>query len=327
MQVSPQKLFPLEHRSYYLFGEDRDALVEAAELMLSQGDENAIRLRLDVSELEQYEVESRSQGLFGPQSCYAMVRNAGSATPKQSEHLLKLAATVAPENKLILCAADITWKKALHKKMLAESKVVSCEFRTPSLEQFQAWLMDEVKASNLDVTPDASLMMTESLHGLREAAKQLLTRMKLYDNEEGVQFDVALLGQLLGEHAPQDLDDYCHAVAMKEARAIALLRRLLINQQVSDVQLHTWLAMRLQGLLMFLWYQRMGERRPAQAARIFGAASQLVAQEVRQWNAPELMAAMKKMTDTEKLLKGASTESRMMVLERLTLDLISHEEV
>jgi len=325
MQVSPQKLLPAEHRSYYLFGEDRDILFESAEALLAAGEENAVRLRLDVSELERYEVESRSQGLFGPQPCYALVRNAESATPKQSEHLLKLAASVEPENRLVLCAPDITWKKAMHKKMLAETKVVACEFRTPSLEQFQTWLMDEVKASNLYVTPDANMMMVESLHGLREAAKQLIIRMKLYDNEEGIQFDGALVGELLGEQAPQDLDDYCHAVAMKETRAITLLRRLLINQQVSDVQLHTWLSMRLRGLLMFLWYQRMGERRPAQAARLFGAASQLVAQEVRQWNAPELMAAMKKMTDTEKLLKGASTESRMMVLERLTLDLITHE--
>ncbi|MDQ7004846.1 MAG: hypothetical protein Q9N67_08015 [Ghiorsea sp.] len=326
MQVSPQKLLPVEHRSYYLFGEDRDILVEAGEALLAAGEEGAIRLRLDVSELERYEVESRSQALFGPQACYALVRDAESATPKQSEHLLKLAASVSLQNRLILCAPGITWKKALHKKMLAETKVVSCEFRTPSLEQFQAWLADEIKASNLYVTADANMMMAGSLHGLREAAKQLITRMKLYDHEEGVQFDVALVGELLGEHAPQDLDDFCHAVAMKETRAIILLRRLLINQQVSDVQLHTWLSMRLQGLLMFLWYQRMGERRPAQAARIFGAASQLVGQEVKQWNAPELMIAMKKMTDTEKLLKGASIESRLLVLERLLLGLITQHD-
>ncbi|HID36847.1 MAG TPA: hypothetical protein EYP39_05655 [Ghiorsea sp.] len=326
MQVSPKKLIPAEHRSYYLFGENRDELFEAADGLLAQGEEGAIRLRLDVSELERYEVESRSQGLFGPQACYALVRNAESATPKQSEHLLKLAASVEAENRLILCAPDITWKKALHKKILAETKVVSCEFRVPSLEHFQAWFEGEVKSSNLYVTPDAISMMAERLQGLRQAAKQLITRMKLYDNEEGVQFDVALVGELLGEQAPQDLDEYCHAVAMKETRAITLLRRLLINQQVSDVQLHTWLSMRLNGLLMFLWHQRMGERRPAQAARLFGAASQLVPQEVKHWNAPELMAAMKKLTDTEKRLKGASTESRMMVLERLTLDLITHEQ-
>ena len=323
MQVSPSKLLPAEHRSYYLFGEDRDDLFASAEALLAAGDEGAIRLRLDVSELERYEVESRSQGLFGPQACYAMVRNAESATPKQSEHLLALAASVEPCNRLILCAPDITWKKALHKKMLAESLVVSCEFRMPTLAQFQAWLADEIKASNLYVTQDAILMISERLSGLKAAAQQLIQRMKLYDHEEGVQFDVKLVSELLGEHAPEDLDDFCHAVAMKETRAIPLLRHLLMNQQVSDVQLHTWLSMRMNQLLMFLWHQSKGERRPAQAARLFGASSQLVPQEVRHWTAPELMDAMKQMTDSEKLLKGASIEARLMVLERLVLNLIT----
>ena len=326
MQVFPQKLLPAEHRSYYLFGEDNDSLFEAAEALLVEGQADALCLRVDVSELERIEVESRSQGLFGPQACHALVRNAQSATPKQSEHLLRLAASVAPENRLILCAPDITWKKALHKKILAESKVVSCEFRTPSASQFQAWLKAEITSSNLYITPQAQDFMFERLNGLKAAAKQLLERMALYDNQEGIQFDLALLGALLGEHAPQDLDDFCHAVAMKETRAISLLRQLLVNQQVSDVQLHTWLSMRLHGLLMFLWHQRMGERRPAQAAGLFGAASQLVAKEVKQWSAPELMDAMKKFTDTEKLLKGASIEARMMVLERLVFGLIREHD-
>jgi len=325
MQVSPQNLLPAEHRSYYLFGEDRDILFEKAEALLAEGEPEAIRLRLDVSELERYEVESRSQGLFGPQACYAMVRNAESATPKQSEHLLKLVASVEAENRLILCAPDITWKKAMHKKMLAESHVVSCEFRQPTLAQFRTWLDNEIKISNLYVTPDAVDMMSERLHGLSAAAQQLIQRMKLYDHDEGVQFDVKLVSALLGEHAPEDLDDFCHAVAMKDMRAIPLLRHLLVNQQVSDVQMHTWLAMRIQQMLMFMWHQSKGERRPAQAARLFGASSQLVPKEVRHWTAPELMDAMKKMTDTEKLLKGASIEARFMVLERLVYDLIGHQ--
>jgi DNA polymerase-3 subunit delta len=133
MQVSPQNILPPKHVSYYLFGEDRDALFETAEALLAEGEPNAVRLRVDASELGQIEVESRSQGLFGPQACYALVRNADGATPKQSEHLLQLAASVQPGNRLIICAADITWKKAMHKKMLAESLVVSSEFRMPSV--------------------------------------------------------------------------------------------------------------------------------------------------------------------------------------------------
>jgi DNA polymerase III delta subunit len=106
---------------------------------------------------------------------------------------------------------------------------------------------------------------------------------------------------------------------------MSLLRRLLVNQQVSDVQLHTWLAMRMNQLLMFMWYQSKGERRHVQAARLFGASAQLVPKEVRHWSAAELMDAMKKMTDAEKLLKGASVEERQMVLERLVLDLIAQD--
>jgi DNA polymerase III delta subunit len=111
---------------------------------------------------------------------------------------------------------------------------------------------------------------------------------------------------------------------MKEVRAMALSRHLLINQQVSDVQLLTWLSMRLNQMLMYLWYQAKGERSPIQAARIFGAARQYIAQEVRQWSAPELMQVLQAVTQAEKLLKGASIESRIMVLERLTLRLISN---
>ncbi|MDQ7002808.1 MAG: hypothetical protein Q9N02_09010 [Ghiorsea sp.] len=324
MQVSPKKLLPAEHRSYYLFGEDRDALLESAEALLATGEAGAIRLRVDVSELERIEVESRSQGLFGPQACYALVRNAEAATPKQSEHLLKLAASVAPENRLILCAPEITWKKALHKKVLAESLVVSSEFRLPTATDFKAWFTEHIKQENLYVVHDALDMITERLHGMREAAKQLVMRMKLYDHGEGVSFDVKLVGDLLGEHAPEDLDDFCHATAMKEARAISLLRHLLVNQHVSDVQLLTWLSMRFHQMLMYLWYQAKGERSPIQAARIFGAARQHIATEVQQWSAPELMQVMKEMTQAEKLLKGASIESRIMVLERLTLRLISN---
>ena len=323
MRVSPSQLLPAEHRSYYLFGEDRDDLFASAEALLAAGDEDAIRLRLDVSELERYEVESRSQGLFGPQACYALVRNAESATPKQSEHLLALAASVEPGNRLILCAPDITRKKSLHKKMLEESAVVVCEFRMPDLPRFQAWLADEIKRSNLYVSQDAMLMISERLSGLKTAARQLIERMKLYDNDEGVRFDVKLVSELLGEHAPEDLDDFCHAVAMKDTRAITLLRHLLLNQQVSDVQLHTWLSMRMHQLLMFLWYQLKGERNPAQAARLFGTSARLVPKEVRHWTAPELVDAMKQMIDSEKLLKGASTETRVMVLERLVLRFIS----
>jgi len=323
MQVSPNQLLPAEHRSYYLFGEDRDALFESAEKLLAEGQPEAVRLRVDVSELERVEVESRSQGLFGPQACYALVRNAESATPKQSEHLLKLAASVAPENRLILCAPDITWKKAIHKKILVEVQVVHAEFRRLSTAQFEAWLANELKIANIYIKPAALQMIADRLTGMRAAAKQLIQRMKVYDNEEGIQFNTTLVGEMMGEHAPEDLDDFCHAVAMKESKAIDLLRKLLINQQVSDVQLQTWLSMRLNQMLMYLWYQNKGEKNLGRAVRLFGKASQRVPKEVKHWTGQELMDAMRALTKAEKLLKGASIESRFMVIERLVLGLIT----
>ncbi|MDX8384649.1 MAG: hypothetical protein R8M45_11250 [Ghiorsea sp.] len=323
MQVATHKLFPLQHPSYYLFGEDRDALFETADAMLADGAEDALRLRVDISELGRIEVESRSQGLFGTQACYALVRNAETATVKQADHLLKLAASVAPENKLMICAAGITWKKAMHKKMLAEDAVVSSEFRMPSAQAFQSWLIEEVKRGQLHVSHDAILMIGERMCGLRQACKQLLERMKLYDHGEGVDFDVALVSELLGERAPDDLESYCHAVAMKSSASLTLLRHLLLDQQVAEVQLLTWLSMRLNHLLMFYWYQASGERSPMQKAKIFGVGKQHIPKEVREWSAAQLMVAVKDVVEAEKLLKGASLESRLIVMERLTLKLIT----
>jgi len=323
MQLPARKLLPVEHSSYYLFGEDRDALFEMANTLLAAGDTDAIRLRVDVSELGRIEVESRSQGLFGAQACYALIRNAESATPKQAAHLLQLMTSVQPGNRVIACAPEITWKKALHKKMLAEKAIVATEFRLPSVADFRAWLLEQFQAAGLDVAREVPDILAERLCGMREAAKQLITRMQLYDHGSGVHFDMALVGALLGEHAPQDLDDFCHAVAMREARAIALLRQLLLHQQVSDVQLLTWLGIRLQQMLMYVWYQSKGERSPVQAARVFGAARQLIGKEVRQWSPAELMQAQQAVVRAEKLLKGASVESRVMVLERLVLHLLT----
>ncbi|MDX8406884.1 MAG: hypothetical protein R8L58_00705, partial [Mariprofundaceae bacterium] len=128
MKLRPDKLLPPGHGAYYLYGEDHDALFESAEALLNAGEADAIRLRVDVNELARIEEESRNQGLFGPSICYAMVRNAQSANPKQSEHLLRLVGDVAAGNRVIVCAPGIEWKKALHKKMQAVDTLAQCEF-------------------------------------------------------------------------------------------------------------------------------------------------------------------------------------------------------
>ena len=323
MQVSPQALLPAKYSAYYLFGEDRDGLFDAAEALLQEGEQDAVRLRVDISELGRIELESRSQGLFGAQACYALIRNAETATPKQTEHLVKLAKNTEPHNRLIICAAEVNKKKAMHKHLNGENSIISSEFRTPSLESFQSWISELLGHSNLEVDHDAIMMIAERLCGMRGAARQLLERMQLYDNGEAVRFDLQLVGDLLGERAPDDLESYCHAVAAKSPEALSLLRQLLHHQQVSDVQLLTWLSIRINQLLMYLWYKGKGDYKPAQAAGIFGPASKRVPQEVNQWSAPKLVDATYKVTEVEKLLKGASVEARYVVLERLTLELIS----
>jgi len=327
MKLSPGRLLESGASAFYLYGEDGDALFESAELLLAQGDPEAIRLRVDVSELARVETESRSQGLFGPSKCYALVRNAGSATPKQGEHLLKMAAESRPENRLIICAPDIDWKKALHKKLQAEEGLAQCEFHLPTPAAFQQWLAGEIKTRQLNVSEDALQMMAERLHGLRAAARQLIERLRLYSAGCGEMLDSAIVGELLGERSPEDIEAYCHAVAEKNPQALLLLRRLLGEQQVAEVQIISWLGTRMNQLLMYCWYSAQRDRNPAQRARLFGAARKLVPQEARHWRGKELTLAMKRISEAEKLIKGASVEDNRVVLERMTMALLQGDAV
>lgn len=327
MKLSPDRAVESDAAALYLYGEDADALFEAAELLLAKGDPEATRLRVDVSELARIETESRSQGLFGPSKCYALVRNAESASPKQGEHLLKMVSEARPENRLIICAPGIAWKKALHKKMQAhsDSNLAQCEFHTPSPAAFQAWLAGEIKTENLNVTDEALQMMGERLHGLRAAARQLIERLRLYDDGQGESLGNSVVGDLLGERSPEDLEAYCHAVAKRDSEALVLLRRLICDQQVSEVQIISWLGTRMNQLLMYCWYQAQRERNPLQKARVFGAARQQIPGEARVWKGKELSSAIKRITEAEKLIKGASIESNLVVMERMTVDLLSRE--
>lgn len=322
MKIAPSRLLPPEMRAYYLYGEDRDALFEAAEALLEAGDPQAIRLRVDVSELGRIESESRNQGLFGPSVCYALVRNAESASPKQTEHLFKLLESTAPENRLILCAPEITWKKALHKRMRDYSDVVQCEFSLPTPEQFRQWFASLIREKNLNVSGDVIELVGERLCGLRLAARQLIERMALYDGGEGQAIDATILGEMMGERAPHDLEAYCAAVASRNPEALLLLRRLVDDQQVAGVQLISWLGTRIQQLLLYKWYAATRSANPLQQARIFGDARKLVPAEVGRWRGPELTAAMQRIYETEKLLKGASIASDLLLLEQLTLSLV-----
>jgi len=322
MKLSPDRLLPPAHRCYYLHGEDQDALVEAAEALLAAGDAGALRLRVDVSELARIESESSNQGLFGPSACLALVRNVEAATPKQSEHLLRLARNVRDGDLLILCAPGIDWKKSIHKSLQAEQAIAQCEFHQPDERQFERWLSGEIERAGLKLQPESYERIAERLCGMRLAARQLIERLKLYDGGRGELLEWPVVAALLGERSPEALDEWCHAVAMREPRAIGLARRLLAEQQVAEVQMISWLGTRFQQLLLYRWFEARRDRNPLQAAKVFGEARKLVAGEARQWRGSELGAAVQRIVEAEKLVKGASVESKGVVMERLTFDLV-----
>lgn len=323
MRLNPTRLLPAAHGCYYLHGEDEDAIFEAAEALLAEGDPDGVRLRVDINELALVEQESRNQGLFGPSICYALVRNAHSANPKQSEHLLKLATSVSEGNRLIICAPGIDWKKALHKKLKSEQVVAECEFSKPDEAAFARWLEVEIGKAKLRVAPEALLWMGERLCGMRLAARQLIERLSWYDSGDGSEISLDVVSELLGERAPGALEGWCHAVASRDSKALTLVRQLLREQQVAEVQMISWLGIRIQQVLMYRWFQSQNDRNALQAARIFGEARSKVADESRRWKGSELAQAVKRIIDAEKLVKGATVEDRPVVIERLTLDLVS----
>ncbi|MCF7822389.1 MAG: hypothetical protein K9M17_08135, partial [Mariprofundaceae bacterium] len=179
VKCSPAKLLESSASAFYLFGEDFDAIFEAAEALLQAGNADVTRLRVDCSELARVETESRNQGLFGPSICYALVRNAESATPKQGDHLLKMVSQAREENRLIICAPGIAWKKVLHKKMQAQPDLVRCEFNIPAPAAFGQWLTEELAKHQLNICDEAVQMMGERLHGMRAATRMLIERLKL----------------------------------------------------------------------------------------------------------------------------------------------------
>lgn len=327
MRLPPQQLLPPRHRSYYLHGEDQDAVFEAAEALLAAGEPEAVRLRVDVKELSRIEAESKNQGLFGPARCYALVRNAQSATPKQTEHLLKLAHSVLPDNRLIICAPGIDWKKALHKKMKAENALAQCEFHLPDEAGFRRWLQEEIRTSGLNISSEMVIWMSEHLCGMRLAARQSIQRLLWYDGGAGEALTLEVIGELLGERAPDALEDWCHAVAKRDPGALGLTRRLLYDQHLAEVQMLSWLGTRMQQILMYRWYQSGQERNPLQAAKVFGAARGKVVDESRCWSGAELSMAVSRIVAAEKLIKGASLEDKSIVIERLVLDLIAKDRL
>jgi len=277
---------------------------------------------VDVDELARV-CENLHPGLFGEKRCHALVRNAQSARPKQIGQLEKLI-TDSPEGlRLVICAPGIESKKALHKRLTALPQLACCVFPRPDERQFRAWLGKRVEEAGLVLNDDAFALLDENLRGMRQAAKQAVERLRLYDNGQRRELDVEVVGDLLGERAPQALTDYCHAVAGRSPDALGILRRLLREQRVSELQVLSWLSTRMQQLLMYCWYEGTDRKSAAGKARLFGAARKLAPAEVRHWQGRELMQAIQWIAEAEMLLKGASIEDKPVVMERLTLRLLS----
>jgi len=323
MKLSPSGLLPARHACYYLYGEDRDALFESANALLAEGPADITELRVDIGELDRVQVESRSQGLFGVTHCHALIRNAESATPKQTEQLLSFVDTLPDGTRLIICAPGIEYRKVLHRKIVARKAVASCEFPRPGTAGFRAWLDARLEEAGLRLSDEARALLGEHLDGLRLAARQAVERLQLYDNGAGEELGPDVVGDLVGERSPDELADFCHAMAMREARAVSLLHRLMYDQQVSEVQILGWLQTRFQGLLLYHWHAQGSTRDAARRAGLFGDGLRLAPQEVRCWSPQDLIQALMLMVESEIKLKGSSVEPKPVVMERLALHLLS----
>jgi|UPI00037326E7 DNA polymerase III delta subunit len=318
MKVSPQQLANTQTAVYYLFGEDEDAMHEAAASLLGSDDTQSTLMRLDIEELSRFTAAVRSPSLFGPSQYRAIIRNAGSATPAQAKALLDKIDDIAKPHRLILCATGEMYKKAWHKKLCAHRAVACCEFQHLSEAGFQQWFAHSIEAAGLAVAADDIATIAAQLHGLRMEAKQLIARMQCYDNGEGQPIPLAVMRDLCGEHSPESLDEWCHATAMRQPQAVFMAHQLLTQQQVSEVQMQVWLSTRFQQLLLYAWHHAKNHPNPAQQARLFGAARKQVPEEARVWDGNSLVQVMHDLGEAEQAIKGGSPLPGAMIMEQLT---------
>jgi len=321
LRLTAARLLPATHACYYLSGDDADGVFETAEQLLADQADGATLLRVDINELALIH-QHLQPGLFGEVRCHAMVRNVGSARPNHIEQLEKLAAQPPQGLRLILCAADIDRKKAVHKRINALPDVACCELPRMDEYAFAQWLNQLATDAGLQLSDEALALMGSHLLGMRMASRQAIERLRLFDDGEGRAMSIDVVGDLLGERSPGDLSELCHAVAERSPRAIGLLRSMLREQQVAEVQVFSWLNTRLQQLLMYIWFATVDKRNALRNAGVFGEAVQCVPKESVNWKPKELMLALQRAVQVEMLLKGASTEDKTVVLERFVLELI-----
>jgi DNA polymerase III delta subunit len=322
MKLHPASLLSAERSFYYLFGEDRDAIFDAAETLVGGASDDLRVLRIDIDEIDRIPNEVRHEGLFGQSRCHVLVRNAESVGSKQAEKLLRLADQDLGEARIVVCAAGVDTRKSWHKRIVRHPQVCHCQFRLPSADSFRSWLMTQLAQSGLKLTKGSTELLLEHLQGKREAARNVIESLRIYDHGEGGILDVEVVGALLGERASEDIGTYCHEVACRSRRALSRLHRLLRDQLVPEIQILSWLQTRFVQLLMYKWYASRDASTAVTKAKIYAANRARVQQEAGQWTGRELILALGLISDSERLLKGASTESGQVVLEHLTRDLL-----
>ncbi|HCS13994.1 MAG: hypothetical protein COS82_11045 [Zetaproteobacteria bacterium CG06_land_8_20_14_3_00_59_53] len=321
LRLPAARLLPATYACYYLTGDDADGVFETAEQLLTDQADGATLLRVDVNEISQI-YHNMQPGLFGPNRCHAMVRNAGSARPNHIEQLEKLASAPPEGLRLIICGAEMDNKKAVHKRISALPDVVICSIERMDEQAFSRWLAALAADAGLKLCDESLALIGSHLLGMRMAARQAVERLRLYDAGEGKPLSLDVVGDLLGERSPGDLADLCHAIGERSPRAIGLLRTLLREQQVSEVQVFSWISMRLQQLLLYVWYAASDKPNATRNAGVFGDAVRFVPREAGHWKPADLMQAMHRSVQVEMLLKGASTEDKIVVLERFVLEMI-----
>ncbi len=322
MRLSPSALSLAKGSFYYLYGEDHDSLFDAAEQLLGTASDTVRLLRLDVDEIDCIDNEIRHDGLFGQNQCHVLVRNAERASPKQAEKLIGFASRKQETAKIVICAAGVDARKSWHKRLLAEEGVGHCRFNTPSPEAFRSWLNTQLKQSELVLTNESETLLLEHLQGKRQAAKSAIERLHLYNNGCKEALDVDVVGALLGERVSEDIGIYCHHVACRSAASLSTLHRLLNDQLISEVQVLGWLQTRFTQLLLYKWHASKDPKTAILKAKIFFSNRQQIQEEARHWSGKELVLALGKIAGSEKLLKGASIESKQVVLKHLTRDLL-----
>ncbi len=321
MKLTPHQLEQSDHAAYYLHGENYDALMATASAIFARSPDLS-HLRVDVDGLGEIAQQWGNPALFGPSGCVALVRNADAARNKQVDQLLALVAQVPAGSCLILCAKGPMWKKALHKKLIAITQLAHGEFRPPNEAEFLHWLQREAQAMGLNLAPEVVQQASERLCGMQQAASQWLQRLQWYNEDASTPIAWSIAAELLGEKAPQELESWCHALAMRDVTALRLQRRLVREQRVSEVQMVRWIGIRMQQIVLYRWHLAMHTPNPIAAAKVFGAARKWIAKEADQWPAPLLSNLLSRICHAEALLKGASPQSKEVVLEQLTCDLL-----